>query len=199
MAHMAASLTAAGSLSYAAPGMGLTTTAVPRETVAASIGLPQVTRHTVAAEEVEEGMVGTMQELRVAVVDRNADLEAELAAIRERHAHLKAAVDEEVAACADTFAAIRARMDAAFTDLDAELRGRGSAAATAAAAAFPPMHEKLDGALREETRFYTEDIPARNEAMVRGRWGRRGGGRRLQTWVMLHGCAAAHGRHHALG
>lgn len=110
-------------------------------------------------------MVGTMQELRVATVDRNAEFEEELEAIRTRHAALRAAVAREEADATDAFASMRARMEAAFAAVSADLDASLSAAATAAATHFPPMAAELDRLVAAETRFYAEEVPAKNEAM----------------------------------
>jgi hypothetical protein len=61
-------------VTLAAPGLATVTAAVPPASEDAE--LP--TAHAAVAQEIEEGMVGTMQELRVAAVERNAALDEQL-------------------------------------------------------------------------------------------------------------------------
>lgn len=78
---------AEGREGFLSGGAGAETLAVPKlgmQTVRLAPPAPEsipLSHHTVVAAEVEDGMIGTMQELRIATVQANQELEEELVSV----------------------------------------------------------------------------------------------------------------------
>lgn len=121
-----------------------------------------------AADEVEDTLVGTMQDMRIAHVDRNAELKEQLDAIDARQAATAAALAAEVATRDAQLAGIRAAMAAAFDVLEREMSGVVAAAFAVGAAALPPIHARLDADAAVESEFYNKTVPETNERQCGG-------------------------------
>lgn len=146
-------------LSMAVPGGTYMEFAVP----AASTVAPS--RHTETAAVIEDVMLGTMQDMRIAHVDRNAELKEQLDAIDARRNHISARLAVEVSARDAQFAQLRSLMETSFSALETELSGLIRETFTTAETTLPPLSTQLDSTEEEERDFYTNTVPATNERM----------------------------------
>ena len=122
-------------------------------------------RNAAAAEAVEEDMVATMQELRLGVVQRNQELDEQLAAVLARAEAARAQLRTVVTPAREAnTAAQRARLEASLRELEAELSGAGAARFAQTVDSLLPIRHALEEAERVEQRFYAQEVPAKNEA-----------------------------------
>jgi hypothetical protein len=120
-------------------------------------------KHADKAAEVEDEMVGTMQELRVAAVERNAALAEELDAIGARREAAVAVLAQEEPRRVVDFTSVQNAFKLALKAADTELSTRIAAMFDAHRASLVPVGDAIDRIRAEETRFYEAEIPAVNE------------------------------------
>jgi predicted NBD/HSP70 family sugar kinase len=116
-------------------------------------------RHMDGAVQVEEGMVGVMQDLRIATVERNAEVTEAYRHVRERTEAAAAQLQQEAAARDAQLAQMREVMAAAFSDLEGSLASAIKLTFERSAAAFGPLHGRLDEGEGREERFYAATVP----------------------------------------
>lgn len=120
-------------------------------------------KHAPDLAQVDEGMVGTMQELRIGVVERNQDFSEQLAGVyARRDAAMRRLTDDIIPSREAGYKALHASFAAAISALEAELTDRISATYAAHNASVVPLNAALDGLHAREQAFYKEEIPDTN-------------------------------------
>lgn len=122
-------------------------------------------KHAAVGDDVEDGMVATMQEMRIGTVERNAEFLAQVEAIRARQEAAARQCAGEVAARDAMFAAVRRALEAALADLDAGLAAGVQDTFTRAASALPPIAAGMAALQAAEGAFYGREVPATVEAL----------------------------------
>lgn len=117
-------------------------------------------KHAAVAEDVEEGMVGTMQEMRVATVQQRQEIAEQLDHIRDRGVAVRQRLAEERDARDKQYAAMQASMAASFSVLERAISDGIEAAFASASARVPPLHRMLDTLVKREEVAYSEEVPA---------------------------------------
>jgi hypothetical protein len=149
---------------------GLRDTLAPPRAAAVTVTLapPATMPATVYASRVsatEDSMIGTMQDLRIDVVEKNAELEATLAALAlRREAALKRLVENVAPARRARLAEARAGIETALTLLAAEVSVDTAARFAGVVSSLETPRERLDGAAKLEAGFYGKDVAAIFEA-----------------------------------
>lgn len=149
---------------------GLRDTLAPPRAAAVTVTLapPATMPATVHASRVsatEESMIGTMQDLRIDVVEKNAELEATLAALAvRREAALKRLVDTIAPARLERLAEARAGIETALTLLAAEVGVDTAARFAGVVGSLETPRERLDSTAKLEAAFYGKEVAAIFEA-----------------------------------
>lgn len=110
-------------------------------------------------------MVGTMQSMRLATVERNAEFAEQLVGLQSRHASVVRMLEAEVVARDAFVSSWKATFAAAMQQLEAEASDALVSTFAVAAESVKPQHARLDGLHAQEREFYSSDVPRTNESM----------------------------------
>lgn len=140
------------------------TLAPPRAApVTATLAPPAVVPHSVHADIVsstEDAMIGTMQDLRIDAVEKNAELAAALAVISDRRDEaLRRLVDVVSPSRLARLSAARDAIASALGELDLDLLSRTASTFSALDAACAPPGNALTALDGVETTFYATEVP----------------------------------------
>jgi hypothetical protein len=116
-------------------------------------------KHLEAGQEVQEGMIGIMQDMRINTVERNFEIAESYRLVRVRVDEAKRRLKEEAKTRDEQFMAVRDAMAVAFKNLQAELESAINTTFSEASKGFHPLHSHLDALRAEEEHYYDVHIP----------------------------------------
>jgi hypothetical protein len=129
---------------------------------------PPGSLHAPQTEATETHMIGTMQDLRVDAVEKQRELEEQLAAVQARRdAALARLTDEVIPQREARLARQRAALTAALGSLDAELAGAIAGAFARHDYTLRQPSARLEQRCLAEEEFYFREVPLRFEAQCR--------------------------------
>jgi hypothetical protein len=116
--------------------------------------------HADVVSSTEDAMIGTMQDLRIDAVEKNAELAAALAVISDRREEaLRRLVDVVSPSRLARLAAVKSAIAAALSELDVDLSSRTASTFSALDAACIAPSNALTALDGVETAFYATDLP----------------------------------------
>ena len=139
--------------------------APPPRVVLAPPPAPAPSSHAPAALATERAMLGTMQDLRIDTVEKNKELDEQLAAVAARRdATLQRLEGTVVPARAARLARNREALQTALSGLERDLSGRIARAFEGHVAALVPPAEALERVGAREAECYAREVPQLFEA-----------------------------------
>lgn len=131
----------------------------------APVSIPLRSRNADDFEKVEDGMVGTMQELRIGVVQRNQEFDEQLTAVRERAEAVRKELRNVITPAREAdLKRQRQKISDEINALEVEISNTILKKFQSVFDLLPVQEARLDSVLSKETQFYTIDVPEKNEA-----------------------------------
>jgi hypothetical protein len=110
-------------------------------------------------------MVGTMQELRIGVVQRNQEFDEQLTAVRERAEVVRKDLRERITPAREAdLKQQREKISVEISALEAEISAAILEKFKSMRDLLPPQESRLDALLAKEKNFYDKEVPDKNEA-----------------------------------
>lgn len=122
-------------------------------------------KHLAQGQEIQEGMIGTMQDMRINTVERNFEVAENYRLVKVRVEEANERLGQEARTRDVQFLAVRDAMAVAFKSLQAELEAAITTTFVEAKKGFQPLHSHLDLLLEREEHYYEQDIPATIEKL----------------------------------
>jgi len=131
----------------------------------APVAVPLRSRNADNFEKVEDGMIGTMQELCIGVVQRNQEFDEQLTAVKERAEAVRKELREVITPAREAdLKQQRETISVEISALDAEISALILDKFKSVRDLLPPLEARLDSVLANEKTFYEKDVPEKNEA-----------------------------------